>query len=331
MPIPVITGTGMHVPDNVVKNDDLKAYYDTSDAWIRERSGIEERRWITEPTGPAELALPAAQQALAAAGLTKDDIDFVVFATLSPEAYFPGSGCFFGRAMDLGTTPCLDIRMQCSGFVYALSIAEMYIKQGMFRNVLVIGAEVQSTHIDYTPDGRTVGVLFGDGAGAVVVQAMDEAQANGRGIRSSHLHTQGEYIEKLWLPEPTSRVRPRITGDEKGMYAHMEGREVFKNAVVRMPEAVRAAAAANGWAIEDIDLVVPHQANLRISQFVAETLKLREDQVFNNIQKYGNTTAATIPIALYEAEQQGRLKPGDKVVVVAFGAGFTWGSVAMVW
>lgn len=325
---PVITGVGMFVPDRVVTNDELRNYYDTSDEWIRERSGIQERRWVENGEGPADLAVPAVQHALNEAGITKDDLDFVIFATLSPEAYFPGSGCYLQKHMDLSTVPCLDIRMQCSGFIYGLSIAEMYIRAGKYRNILVVGGEVQSTALDLTPEGRQMGVLFGDGAGAVVVQAQENTE---RGIQGTWLHSQGHYAEKLWLSDPTSRSRPRYSDNPKMVHPDMEGREVFKHAVVRMSEAVMEALAGTGWSKDEVALYVPHQANLRISQAVAKQFELPEEKFMNNIQKYGNTTAATIPIALYEAQQAGRLKKGDKVVLMAFGSGFTWGSAALVW
>jgi 3-oxoacyl-[acyl-carrier-protein] synthase-3 len=310
MAYPAITGWGFHVPAKVVKNDDLKAYFDTSDEWIFERSGIRERRFVDSyPTGPSDLAIPAVEQALAKAGITKEDLDLVVFATLSPEAWFPGSGCFLQAKMDLPTIPALDIRMQCSGFIYGLSIAEQYIKTGMYRTVLVVGAEVQSTSIDYSDDGRTVGVLFGDGAGAVVVQASDE----------------------LWVPEPTSTQIPKVTPGGKGLHAYMNGREVFKHAVVRMKEAIEEALTHNGWQAQDVGLFIPHQANYRIAEGVANQLGVSMERFLMNIHKYGNTTAASIPIALAEAEAEGRIQPGDKVLLTAFGSGFTWASAALVW
>lgn len=320
----------MHVPERVVTNDDLKAYYDTSDEWISSRSGIKKRHWVNwdDDIGTSDLALKATEKALENADLPKEDIDLIVFATLSPDAFFPGAGCYLQDKMGLETTPALDIRMQCSGFIYAISIAEQYIRTGMYKNILVVGAEVHSTGIDLAPEGRTVGVLFGDGAGAVVVQAREDTD---RGVQSTHLYTEGKNYDKLWNPEPTSNRRPRITPEGKGLYPIMEGREVFTNAVRRMSEVVAEACKINQWPIESIDLLVPHQANLRISAKVGEVLGLPMEKVFSNIHDYGNTTAATIPICLAEANAQGRLKPGDRVMLVAFGSGFTWGAATVVW
>lgn len=332
MPTPVITGTGMYVPPRVVTNDDLKAYYDTSDEWIYERSGIRERRWIDDgvETGASDLARPAVEMALANAGISKDDIDLMIFATLSPDADFPGSGVFLQALMGLDTIPCLDIRQQCSGFIYGLSIAEKYILTGAAKNVLVIGAEVHSTGLDLSPEGRTVGVLFGDGAGAVIVSAQEDT--GGRGLRSTYIRSQGQYAKILWTDEPNSRRRPRVSADpnSKAIFPYMEGREVFKHAIGRMIESITAGLTANGWKPEDVDLYVPHQANARIAQMVAQTMGLPQEKFFLNIHKYGNTTAASIPMALHEAIQEGRAKKGDKVVLFSFGSGFTWGSAAIV-
>ncbi len=328
MPSAIITGTGMYVPPRVVKNEELKEWYDTSDEWITERSGIKERRWIEEGTNTSALAVEAASMALKNSGLDKDALDMVVFATLTPDAYFPGSGCFLQAKMGLPTIPCLDIRMQCSGFIYGLSLTEMYIKAGKYKNILVVGAEVQSTAIDYRPEGRTVGVLFGDGAGAVVVQASDD---DSRGILSTYLGTEGQFAEKLWIEEPTPSRIPRSNPEGEGIYTYMEGRHVFKNAVTRMSESVQNALDENGWTAADVDLFIPHQANLRIAEAVAKQMGVSMDKFFMNIQKYGNTTAATLPICLHEAQAEGRLKPGDKVVLTAFGSGYTWGSAAVVW
>ncbi len=327
MPYAVITGTGHYVPEKVVKNDDLKAFYDTSDEWIYERSGIRERRFAPEGVGPADLAIPAVKQALERAGVDKTALDMVVFATLSPECWFPGSACFLQEKMDLPTIPALDIRMQCSGFVYGLSIAEQYIKNGMYRRVLVVGAEMQSTSLDLSPEGRTVGVLFGDGAGAVVV----EASQTGPGIVSTHLHTQGKYARELWIPEPSSLKRPKVSPDLKGLYPYMNGKEVFKHAVVRMKESALEALESAGWAPEEVDWYFPHQANYRIAAAMADQIGLSMDKFYMTIHKYGNTTAASIPISLSEAERDGSLKKGQKIILTAFGSGFTWASAAIVW
>lgn len=327
MPYAVITGTGHYVPERVVKNDDLKEFYDTSDEWIFERSGIRERRFAPEGVGPADLAVPAVEQALARAGIDKSELDMVVFATLSPECWFPGSACFLQEKMDLPTIPALDIRMQCSGFVYGLSIAEQYIKTGMYRRVLVVGAEMQSTSIDFSPDGRTVGVLFGDGAGAAVVEASD----NGPGVISTHLHTQGKHARELWVPEPSSLKRPKVAPDLKGLYPYMNGKEVFKHAVTRMKESAIEAVNSAGWSPDEVDWYFPHQANYRIASAMADQMGLSMDKFYMTIHKYGNTTAASIPISLSEAERDGSLKKGHKIILTAFGSGFTWASAAIVW
>ncbi|MCS6904992.1 MAG: beta-ketoacyl-ACP synthase III [Bacteroidia bacterium] len=327
MPNAVITGTGFYVPEKVVTNEALKEYYDTSHEWIVERSGIEQRYFASLGVGPSDLALPASQAALNEAGISAQDLDLIIFATLSPECWFPGSGCFLHRLLGLDTTPALDIRMQCSGFIYGLSIAEQYIKTGKYKHILVVGAEVQSTSIDFSNEGRTVGVLFGDGAGAVVVSASEE----NRGIRSTHLHTQGEHIEKLWVPEPSSRKSPKVSPDLKGLYPIMNGREVFKHAVQRMKEGILEAMQAEGWSPEEVNLFITHQANLRISMAVAEWLEQPIDRFYNNIQRYGNTTAASIPICLAEAWRTEKIKKGDKIILAAFGSGFTWASAALIW
>ncbi|MCS7296872.1 MAG: beta-ketoacyl-ACP synthase III [Bacteroidia bacterium] len=328
MPAARISGVGMYVPPKVVRNDDLRAFYDTSDEWIYTRSGIKERRWAEEPASTAELGYYAAQEALQAAGKKAVDLDLIIFATLSPDLYFPGSGVLLQQKLGLETTPALDIRQQCSGFVYGLSIADQFIRTGMYRTILLVGAEVQSTWIDYAPEGRTVGVLFGDGAGAVVIEATE---ALGRGIRSSHLYSQGAYAMELCIAEPSSATRRHILPGSYGMRPYMNGKEVFRHAVQRMGEAIQVALSTQNWHPNEVDLYVLHQANIRIVQAVAEFFGLPMDKFFNNIHKYGNTTAASIPICLYEAQAEGRLKAGDKVILAAFGSGFTWGSVALIW
>lgn len=328
MPNAYIRGTGFYVPPKVVTNEDLAQWYETSDQWITERSGIKERHWAETGLGPSDLAEPALQMALDDAGLDKNEIDFVVFATLSPECWFPGSGVFLQKKMDLPTIGMLDIRQQCTGFVYGLSIAQLYVKAGIYKNVAVIGAEVQSTSLDYSNDGRTVGVLFGDGAGAVIVSTAEEGEASE--ILTTHLHADGRYAEQLWVPEPSSRHNPKVS-DPKKLHAYMNGREVFKHAVTRFPEVIQEALDANGWSKDEVDLYIPHQANLRISQAVAKRLDVPIGKFYSNIHKYGNTTAASIPIALAEAVRDGSIQRGDKVVIAAFGSGFTWASAAFVY
>lgn len=318
----------MYVPPRVVTNDELRTWYDTSDEWIYTRSGIKERRWVEEPASTAELGYYAAVEALQAAGKSPQEIDLIIFATLSPDLYFPGSGVLLQHRLGLKTTPALDIRQQCSGFIYGLSVADQYIRTGTYRTILLVGAEVQSTWIDYSPEGRTVGVLFGDGAGAVVIEARETGIC---GILSTHLYSQGEYAMELCLAEPSSATRSHKLPGSYGMRPYMNGKEVFRHAVQRMGEAVQVALAHQGWKPEEVDLYVLHQANIRIVQAVAEFFSLPMEKFFNNIHKYGNTTAASIPICLAEAEKEGRLRRGHKVILAAFGSGFTWGSAALIW
>lgn len=326
-----IIGTGFKVPDRVVSNDDLTQYMETSDEWIQERTGIQERRWVQPGTTGAAMAAEASRAALGAAGVDAKEVDAIVLATLSPDHCFPGTGVFLQRELGLGTVPALDLRAQCSGFLYGLSVADAWIRSGQYRTLLLVGVEIQSTGLDLTTEGRDMAVLFGDGAGAVVLQATEEA---GRGVLSTHLHSQGEHAEILWCDASASYRHPRISAEdlaEGRHYPRMEGREVFKHAVQRMPEVVGEALDANGLTTSDIDLLIPHQANLRISQMVQRRLGLEDHQVFNNIQRYGNTTAATIPIALAEAVAEGRLNRGDLVCFCAFGSGLTWGSALVQW
>ena len=324
-----IIGLGKYVPENVVTNDDLTKYMDTNDAWIRERTGIEERRWAIPGDGntAATMGVKAAEIALERAGLTPKDIDFIVFATLSPDYYFPGSGVQVQDLLGCKTIGALDVRNQCSGFVYALATADQFIKTGMYKNVLIIGSELQSTGLDLSTRGRGVGVIFGDGAGAVVLTRSDDES----GILSNHIHSEGKYAKELTVQVPGGPNAPNKLVEDWDpenltYYPYMNGNFVFKHAVTRFPEAIMEGLQANNLTPEDIDLLVPHQANLRISQFVQRKLKMKDEQIMNNIQKYGNTTAASIPIALTEAWEQGRIKRGDLVVTAAFGSGFTWGS-----
>ncbi|SFJ21293.1 3-oxoacyl-ACP synthase III family protein [Myroides guanonis] len=330
-----ITGLGYYVPENVVTNEDLAKLMDTNDEWIVERTGIHERRHkkLEEDTTTG-MGVKAARMAMERASLKAEDIDFVVFATLSPDYYFPGPGVLLQRDLGLKTVGALDIRNQCSGFVYALSVADQFVKTGMYKNILVVGSEVHSTGLDMTTRGRGVSVIFGDGAGAAIVSRSD---VEGEGILSTHLHSEGEHAEELALIAPgmgkrwiTDVIRDNDPEDTS-YYPHMNGQFVFKNAVVRFSEVIMEGLEANQLNVSDIDMLIPHQANLRISQFIQSKFKLTDDQVFNNIQKYGNTTAASIPIALTEAWEQGKIKKGDLVVLAAFGSGFTWGSVVIRW
>lgn len=328
-----ITGTGFYVPDNIVTNADLTKIMDTTDEWIQERTGIQERRWIVPGSDDTAsvMGAKAARKAITDAGLTKDDIDFIIFATLSPDYYFPGGGVQVQHLLEMPTVGALDVRNQCTGFVYGLSVADQFIKTGMYKNILVVGAEYHSNGLDKTTRGRTVAVLFGDGAGAVV---LSRSTQEGHGILTSNLHAQGEFAEQLavtspsikhWIPELMANP------DDLTYYPYMDGQLVFKHAITRFTESIEEALAASQLKTEDVNLFIPHQANLRISQMVQRKFRFTDDQVFNNIQKYGNTTAATLPIALTEARQQGRVKDGDIVVLSAFGSGFTWGSVILRW
>jgi 3-oxoacyl-[acyl-carrier-protein] synthase-3 len=344
-----IAGIGMYVPEQVVTNQDLLKYMDTSDAWIQERTGIQERRYAhrTQET-TTTMAVEASKVAIERAGITPQDIDFIVFATLSPDYYFPGCGVLLQRAMKMREIGALDVRNQCSGFVYALSVADQFIRTGTYKNILVVGSEKHSFGLDFTTRGRNVSVIFGDGAGAVVLQPSTE---DGRGILSTHLHSDGDSAEILamynpgthanhWKEEKYADFDEAEIGqmffshamiDNGQIYPYMDGPAVFKKAVVKFPEVIMEALQANNLGPADINMLIPHQANLRIAQFVQQKLGLGDHQVYNNIQRYGNTTAASVPIALCEAWQEGRIKPGDLVCLAAFGSGFTWASALMRW
>jgi 3-oxoacyl-[acyl-carrier-protein] synthase III len=344
-----IAGIGMYVPENVFTNTDLTKYMDTSDEWIQERTGIQQRHYAhrTQET-TTTMGVEAAKIAIERAGITPQDIDFIVFATLSPDYYFPGCGVLVQRALKMKEIGALDVRNQCSGFVYALSVADQFIKTGMYKNILVIGSEKHSFGLDFSTRGRNVSVIFGDGAGAVVLQP---ATNEGQGILSTHLHSDGGSAEILamynpgthanhWMEQKVASFDDAEMGqmffshamlDEAQVFPFMDGPSVFKKAVVKFPEVIIEALAANGYQPSDINMLIPHQANLRISQFVQQKLGLRDDQVHNNIQKYGNTTAASVPIALCEAWQDGKIKDGDLVCLAAFGSGFTWASALLKW
>ena len=330
-----ISGLGYYVPENIVTNDDLSKIMDTNDEWIQERTGIKERRHIIRGEDTTtSMGVKAAEIAIQRANIAKEDIDFVIFATLSPDYYFPGPGVLVQRDLGLKTVGALDVRNQCSGFVYAISIADQYIKTGMYKNILVIGSEVHSTGLDMSDKGRGVSVIFGDGAGAAVLSREEDLN---KGILSTHLHSEGQHAEELALIAPGMGKRwvTDILADndpnDESYFPYMNGQFVFKNAVVRFSEVINEGLVANNLQVSDIDLLVPHQANLRISQFIQQKFKLSDDQVYNNIMNYGNTTAASIPIALTEAWEKGKIKSGDLVVLAAFGSGFTWGSVIIRW
>lgn len=332
----IITGVGHYVPERVVTNHDLAKVMDTNDEWIQERTGIVERRHI-EPgskISSTDLGVKAAENALKDAGITAQDIDFILFATLSPDYYFPGNGVLVQKALGCKTIGAMDVRNQCSGFVYALSTADAFIKSGKYKNILVIGAEVHSFGLDMSDEGRGVSVIFGDGAGAVIVSGTEED----RGIISTNMHSEGEFAEELAVLFPGTKLgwSDEVMKEghgitKKELYPHMNGNYVFKHAVTRFPESIQEALTDANLKPEDVDLFIPHQANLRISQFVQRQLGFPDDKVFNNIQKYGNTTAASIPIALSEAKAAGKVNKGDTILMTAFGAGFTWGSVLIKW
>ena len=331
MPRTVFAAIGTHVPERVVTNDELARLMDTSDAWITQRTGIRTRRWAAPGVGASDLACEATKRALEQAGWKPGDIEAIVYATLSPDHMLPGDGCFLNAKLGLPGVPALDIRNQCTGFVYGLSIADAWIRMGMYRRVLVVGAEVQSTALDVSTRGRDVAVIFGDGAGAALLEASDDP---GRGVLSCHLHADGRYATDLWCDAPGSIYSPRVSFQqiESGaVWPKMEGQKVFKHAVVRMPEVMREALDQNGLTTRDLKLVVAHQANLRIAEAVQRSLELRDDQVFNNVQKYGNTTAASIPLCLAEAIEARGVQRGDLVGLCAFGAGFTWASALLRW
>lgn len=330
-----IAGLGYYVPENVVTNDDLSKIIDTNDEWIQERTGIQERRHIIRGEDTTTtMGVKAAKIAIERSGVAKSAIDFVVFATLSPDYYFPGPGVLVQRDLGLRTVGALDVRNQCSGFIYALSVADQYIKTGMYKNVLVIGSEVHSTGLDMTTRGRGVSVIFGDGAGAAVLSREEDLT---KGILSTHLHSEGQHAEELIVKAPgmggrwITDILADNDPDDESYFPYMNGQFVFKNAVVRFSEVINEGLQANNLQVSDIDMLIPHQANLRISQFIQKKFNLTDNQVYNNIQKYGNTTAASIPIALTEAWEKGKIKSGDTVVLAAFGSGFTWGSAIVKW
>ncbi len=328
-----VTGTGMDVPDRVVTNAELEKYMETSDEWIRQRSGIEERRWVTEEQGPADLAEAAARRALEAAGLEPGDLDCIVLGTLSPEADFPGTSFFLQDRLGLSETPCFDVRAQCSGFLYSLAIGDSFLRSGQYRRVLVVGCEVHSTGLDVSTRGRDVAVLFGDGAGAAVLEANDDPE-DPSGVLSVRLHAQGKYARKLWLEAPGSALHPRFTQEmyDQGLhFPQMEGKFVFKHAVTRMPEVLLEALEAAGVKQDDVDLFLFHQANLRINEYVANSLEIPPEKLRNNIQRYGNCSAAAIPMLLAEAEAEGALRRGQLVSLTAFGSGFSWASAVLRW
>lgn len=326
-----ITGIGHYVPENIVTNADLEKVMDTTNEWIVERTGIEQRRWFNpDKDTVSNMATRATKMALERAKLETKDIEFIVFATITPDYFFPGSGVLLQRELGLQGIGALDIRNACSGFIYALSVADQFIKTGMYKTVLVVGAEIQSSALDKSTEGRSSSVIFADGAGAAILQATDED----RGVLSTHLHADGDYAEELYVHDPGSSRKTRLSKDMldgKTFNLTMNGNTVFKHAVVRFSEVINEALKQNGHVTEDIDLLIPHQANLRISNFVQKQFKLPDSKVFNNIMHYGNTTAASIPIAMSEAWEKGKINDGDLICLAAFGSGFTWASSLIRW
>ncbi|MGD0484037.1 MAG: beta-ketoacyl-ACP synthase III [Gemmatimonadales bacterium] len=331
MPRTEFISTGFYVPARVVRNEEFTQWMDTSDEWIRTRTGIRERHWAAADQVTSDLALEATKVALDRAGMRAADLDCLIFATLSPDYMFPGAGVYLQRKLGISDIPCLDIRNQCSGFLYGLSVADAWIKSGQYKRILLVGAELQSTGLDLTTRGRDLAVLFGDGAGVAILGPTEEP---GRGVLSTHIFSDGSHAELLWCNLGGTANRPRLSVEqlEQGLHwPKMVGREVFKHASTRMPASVREALQTNGLTTRDITLLIAHQANQRISEMVQKQLDLRDDQVYNNIERYGNTTAASIPIALDECVQAGRLKRGDVLILTAFGSGVTWGSAAIRW
>lgn len=344
-----IAGIGMYVPSNIYTNEDLTHFMDTSDEWIQERTGIRERRFANRQNETTTtMAVEAAKIALQRANTNAQEIDFIIFATLSPDYYFPGCGVLLQRAMNMNEIGALDVRNQCSGFLYALSVGDQFIKSGMYKNILIVGSEKHSFGLDFSTAGRNVSVIFGDGAGAVVLQP---SQSTNSSILSTHLHSDGKSAELLamfnpgthanhWAQEQLADFDDAELGnqffshnmiDKRQVFPVMDGQSVFKKAIIKFPEVILEALTANGYQPADLKLLIPHQANLRIAQYVQQKLQLRDNQVFNNIQKYGNTTAASVPIALCEAWETGLIEPGDLICLAAFGSGFTWASALIKW
>ena len=332
MPKSKIKGVGFYVPDNIIKNSDLENFMDTTDEWIKERTGIEERRWVKDDMTTSMMGAFAAEKAIKNSNISKDDIDFIIFATLSPDFYFPGSGVLLQDKLQLKEVGAIDIRNQCSGFIYGLSVADQYIKSGMYNNILVVGSEIHSGGLDMSNSGRSVSVIFGDGAGAAIVSKSNDNSE----IFSTHLHSQGKFAEELAVKKPATtfwvnKIIEDASEDDKNYYPQMNGNFVFKNAVQRFEEVIIEALNHSNFGIEDIDMLITHQANLRISNYIRRKLNLDKKKVFNNIMKYGNTTAASIPIALSEAIEKKKIIKGDIVCLAAFGSGFTWASALIRW
>jgi 3-oxoacyl-[acyl-carrier-protein] synthase-3 len=331
MPRAAFVTIGTYVPDRVVTNEELTRYMDTSDEWITQRTGVKERHWVEPGMGASEMAFRAAKRALDQAGWQASDVEVIIFASMSPDHVFPGDGCFLNAKLGIPGVPALDVRNQCSGFLYGLSIADAWIRAGIYKRIMLVGSETHSTGLDVSTRGRDVAVIFGDGAAVTLIEATDDP---GRGVLAVELHADGRFAKDLWADAPGSIHFPRITHemvDSEAVFPHMEGPKVFKHAIVKMPEVMTSVLKKTGLGTGDIKVFVPHQANLRIAETVQRSLGLRDDQVFNNIQKYGNTTAASIPLALSEAIPARDVKRGDLVALAAFGAGFTWAAALARW
>ena len=325
-----IVGMGYYAPEKIIDNEYFTQFMDTSDEWITERTGIKQRRFANTGQGPADISIPAVEMALKNAQLTVNDIDFIIFATSTPDYYIPGSGCILQEKMNFPTIGALDIRNACSGFIYAISIADQFIKNKTYKNILVVTAEVQSTAMNLTNTGRDTSVIFADGAAATILSATQQDE----GILSTHLHSEGKYLKELWVEAPSSKANPKLSQeiiDQEKHYLKMNGREVFKHAVKRFPEVIIEGLKHNNLDVNDIDLLIPHQANVRISKMIQKKLGLKDHQVISNIHKYGNTTSASIPIALCETINNDKLCKGDTLVLAAFGSGFSWGSAILKW
>lgn len=329
-PKTIITGTGHFLPPKVVTNFDLEKKMNTSDEWIRQRSGIKERHYVEPGVGSSDLGYEAALRAIEDAKIDKSEIDFIIAATLSPDHYFPGIGVLVQAKLGLSGIGALDVRNQCTGFIYALSVADQYIRNQTYKKILLVAAEVQTSNLDYSDEGRDMAVLFGDGGAAVILESNEKD--DNRGILSTHLFSDGNYASDLWMEKPSPKDNPTFSKellDSGRFFPKMDGRNVFKNASIRMPEAVQIALKHNNITIEDVDHLIPHQANDRISLMVAKILRIPVEKVIRNIDRTGNTTAASIPIALDESLKEGRIKEGDIVVLTAFGSGYTWGSAVI--
>ena len=327
-----IKGVGFYVPRNIVKNTDLENIMDTNDKWIKERTGIEERRWVDNDLTTSQMGTYASEIAIKNANISKEEIDFIIFATLSPDYYFPGCGVLIQNNLNIREVGALDIRNQCSGFIYGISIADQYIRSGMYKNILVVGSEIHSGALDKSPRGRSVSVIFGDGAGAAIISKSNDKSE----ILSTHLHSEGKYAKELAVIQPSTtfwvdKIINNSSNSDIGFYPNMNGNFVFKNAVLRFEEVINEALNFSNYKTEDIDILITHQANLRISKYLQKKLNLEDDKVFNNIMKYGNTTAASIPIAISEALENKKIKNGDLVCLAAFGSGFTWASALIRW